>query len=64
LRQARALSPGLPDLGRKLAAAERLARTEPQPAAPPAAVAANVPPAAAPTPARRYSNDAPTTRSH
>jgi tetratricopeptide (TPR) repeat protein len=66
LRQARALSPGLPDLGRKLAAAERLARTEPQPAAPPAAVAANVPAAAvaAPPPARRYSNDAPTTRSH
>ena len=64
LRQARALSPGLPDLGRKLAAAERLARTEPQPAASPAAVAANVPAAAAPPPARRYSNDAPTTRSH
>jgi tetratricopeptide (TPR) repeat protein len=66
LRQARALSPGLPDLGRKLAAAERVARTEPPPATQPAAVAANVPAAAAaaPKPARRYSNDAPTTRSH
>jgi tetratricopeptide (TPR) repeat protein len=63
LRQARALSPGLPDLGRKLAAAERLARTEPPAATPTASVAANVPARAAP-PARRYSNDAPTTRSH
>ena len=40
LRQARALSPGLPDLSRKLAAAERLAQTEPRPTAPPAAAVA------------------------
>jgi tetratricopeptide (TPR) repeat protein len=65
LRQARALSPGLPDLGRKLAAAERLARTESRTApAASAVVAANQPAKAAPPPARRYSNDAPTTRSH
>jgi tetratricopeptide (TPR) repeat protein len=63
LRQARALSPGLPDLGRKLAAAERLARTEPRPAAAPVAVAATQPVPARP-PARRYSNDAPATQSH
>jgi tetratricopeptide (TPR) repeat protein len=65
LRQARALSPGLPDLSRKLAAAERLARTQPQPATPsPAAVAATAPAAAARLPARRYSNAAPATQSH
>ena len=64
LRQARALSPGLPDLNRKLAAAERLARTEPQPTAAPAAAVAATAPAVAKPPARRYSNDAPATQSH
>ena len=65
LRQAQALSPGLPDLGRKLAAAERLAQTQPRPTAQPAvAVAANAPAPAAKAPARRYSNAAPATQSH
>jgi hypothetical protein len=65
LRQAQALAPGLPDLGRKLAAAERLARAEPQQtAAPSARVAATESATAAKSPARRYSNDAPATQSH
>ena len=65
LRQARALAPGLPDLSRKLAAAERLAQTEPQRTA---AQWPRSPRTAArggrTTPARRYSNDAPATQSH
>jgi tetratricopeptide (TPR) repeat protein len=67
LRQAQALAPGLPNLGRKLAAAERLARTEPRSPVPAAATVASAstrPEADSPAPARRYSNDAPATRSH
>ena len=65
LRQARALAPGLPDLNRKLAAAERLAQNEPRPTvAPAAAVAATARAPVAKPPARRYSNDAPATQSH
>lgn len=58
LRQAKALSPELPDVNKKLAAAERLARTQPRRAEPPAAETA-----AAEPPARVYSNEAPTSQS-
>jgi tetratricopeptide (TPR) repeat protein len=67
LRQARTLAPGLPNISRKLAAAESLAQKQPRPAAPQAATVASTaakPAAAAPPPARRYSNDAPATQSH
>jgi tetratricopeptide (TPR) repeat protein len=68
LRQAQVLAPSVPDLRRKLAAAERLAQTEPQRPAAPVTTVAAVPTRpvqeAPPPPARRYSNDAPTTRSH
>ena len=64
LRQARALAPGLPDLNRKLAAAERLAQDEPRLTPAPVAVAATQAPKVAQPPARRYSNDAPATQSH
>ena len=65
LRQARTLEPKLPDLNRKLAAAERLARAEPQrTAAPVVAVAATASAAVKQPPPRRYSNDAPATQSH
>lgn len=58
LRQAKALSPELPDVNKKLAAAERLARTQRQRAEAPAVEAA-----AAEPPARVYSNEAPTSQS-
>ena len=58
LRQAKALSPDLPDVNKKLAAAERLARTQPQRAERPA-----VETAVAEPPARVYSNEAPTSQS-
>ncbi len=57
LRQAKALSPELPDVNKKLAAAERLARTQPQRAEPAVETAAAEPPA------RVYSNEAPTSQS-